>query len=1105
MKLSILLLSVILLTSSLPFIQADGGVLSEPGTNSGEAFMDIDMFLNGTVGNNGTATIFENITVYFDTPLCTTYGNISFRNVTMLFAPDSRLINHGNLTVADIDGKAVTDHDRSKMIGNESAPAEVSNDRYEGNITIGNSLVNRVILAGTIYEEPTSMALSGSSLVECDVIRESFDIRDCFLENTRINMGHSNITRSLLVNSSLFARGTHLRHLEFSNSTFRTDSDTDLEDLDFRVDVDKPFPAVQLLGGHSQNVRNITIKGYETGILKEGGSVNIFNVTVEDCQIGVFAYDSTSIYVKRTEISNCTVAIGNSGLVSLDDCLVRGGTIAMSDHSLLTYRCEFISMDSISDVMTGSIRNSTFISMEIGLDQPMGTTVTGNRFLSCKVAISDPSGCLIYHNSFIDNDEIDDGPASTGWYEQDLEQGNYYSSYKGLDDGSNDRVAYDGIGDTDIPFLGRDLYPFMKDLAWEMPDIPRPNTEHLLGTGIVNLSWSSIDTTGSFVQRSPSETFSMDVRTWSLRGNNISIENNPNGTQFFRVAVYNPIGFRGWSNPIKVRIDQIPLSPVNIVINEVQRGNSLEISWEHRGEDIERTLVYYTGRNYQPPPREVFHPMNTLTLEGLANGVEHTIFLLTEDSSGQISLPTANYTGVPVDSIPPPPPKELRADVISNTSIELFWDPPSIQDISGYEIYRKGPQDEELQRYEKVSRFSVSYVDRELLDNTTYVYAMRAIDDDGPLSVLSEKIEVTTFHYNRDPEFNGSFQVISLFEDQEVYRIPIADIASDPDGDRMIIKVEDSEKVDAEISGDFLIIEPRENEAGIGFIRIQASDGEVSTVFIIDILIEEVPDPPSDVRILFPINGSVYLPGSPVILRGEAFDPDVEYGDILTYRWISSKDGPLNGQGSEQDHDSIILTPGLHTITMEVFDTSSTIITRNVTVMVSLWGWSKRPWNGLFIRGSANEEGGEFLVRIENDSPIQLIFSIGPTGETDPTSFGERGLIVSPSSTGDMKIPFIGDHEPGEEVAISLLISAETTNGTFGGWMELNFTIEVVKEDEDEGPQYLIIVLIVISALIAIVGVIIFLTLGKMGYRIRSYQKVQDDDGVQEDGAANGK
>jgi parallel beta-helix repeat protein len=86
---------------------------------------------------------------------------------------------------------------------------------------------------------------------------------------------------------------------------------------------------------------------------------------------------------------------------------------------------------------------------------------------------------LVYHNNFIDNTRYqgyDTDPALNDWHHPDLLEGNYWSDYPGVDDGSGTgkhAIAGDGIGDTDIPWPRPDLdyYPFILESGWLTPPL----------------------------------------------------------------------------------------------------------------------------------------------------------------------------------------------------------------------------------------------------------------------------------------------------------------------------------------------------------------------------------------------------------------------------------------------------------------------------------------------------------------------------------------------------------------------------------------------------------------------------------------------------------
>jgi fibronectin type 3 domain-containing protein len=88
-----------------------------------------------------------------------------------------------------------------------------------------------------------------------------------------------------------------------------------------------------------------------------------------------------------------------------------------------------------------------------------------------------------HHNNFINGTVVNvtDSGANTTW-DDGSGEGNYWSNYTGLDDGSDGRVAGDGIGDTNIPHMGLDNYPLMT--PWGVPPTIISVTPQNLATNI---------------------------------------------------------------------------------------------------------------------------------------------------------------------------------------------------------------------------------------------------------------------------------------------------------------------------------------------------------------------------------------------------------------------------------------------------------------------------------------------------------------------------------------------------------------------------------------------------------------------------------------------
>jgi len=99
-----------------------------------------------------------------------------------------------------------------------------------------------------------------------------------------------------------------------------------------------------------------------------------------------------------------------------------------------------------------------------------GNTINNNRNGIILWGVSDNT---VYHNNIIDNSmqAVDTDPAANDWHHPDLLEGNYWSDYPGVDDGSGTgkhAVAGDGIGDTHTPWptIDYDYYPFTSESGW---------------------------------------------------------------------------------------------------------------------------------------------------------------------------------------------------------------------------------------------------------------------------------------------------------------------------------------------------------------------------------------------------------------------------------------------------------------------------------------------------------------------------------------------------------------------------------------------------------------------------------------------------------------
>jgi len=192
--------------------------------------------------------------------------------------------------------------------------------------------------------------------------------------------------------------------------------------------------------------------------------------------------NSYGIYVSRCTGNNVlnNIGIDNSfGMYVLysDDILIRDNNVSGSTYGIQLFEshgntilCNNVSYNPSYSIYlaysnTNNVTSNTVSQNDWGLtlynsssNTFEGNTVSYNTF---GIATTYSPSNTIYHNNFISNvDQITRDLVSANMWSQDGE-GNHWSDYQGVDDGSNGRVAGDGVGDTLIPHLGVDYYPLM--------------------------------------------------------------------------------------------------------------------------------------------------------------------------------------------------------------------------------------------------------------------------------------------------------------------------------------------------------------------------------------------------------------------------------------------------------------------------------------------------------------------------------------------------------------------------------------------------------------------------------------------------------------------
>jgi len=255
-----------------------------------------------------------------------------------------------------------------------------------------------------------------------------------------------------------------------------------------------------------KNQKNLVIDPTTFPNVGQLGLVNSENITVKDTNLSgelLFAFTTDST------IENVSISRSNYGVN-----LAYSNRNKITQTILTSTMAGIVLMGSSSNaIMSNVISNSGY---GVAGWSPVGwgsqfniisdNTISNNEYYGFSLD-GYSTGNMIYHNNIKNNivQAYDQNPANNNWHHPDLLEGNYWSDYPGVDDGSGTgkhSIAGDGIGDTNIPWPGPgyDYYPFVREL----------NT--LVGTNIV-FTEPSTGTTVKFEEVTSSGTTNVTTST----------------------------------------------------------------------------------------------------------------------------------------------------------------------------------------------------------------------------------------------------------------------------------------------------------------------------------------------------------------------------------------------------------------------------------------------------------------------------------------------------------------------------------------------------------------------------------------------------------------
>lgn len=264
--------------------------------------------------------------------------------------------------------------------------------------------------------------------------------------------------------------------------------------------------SIYMSSSSSNTISGNTVLGNSYGIRLDSSNGNIIsgNTVSNNNWFGIRLSQSST-----NTISGNIVSGNNQGIVILNsnDNTISGNTVSgnYNEGIILGYSSSnTISGNTISSNSDGiylyansnsnTINGNTVSGNGYGiyLSQSNSNTISGNIVSGngYGIYLFQSSSNIIFHNNIITNTFQLDSIQSTNTWDNGDGEGNHWSDYTGLDDGSIDprtglpRVAGDGIGDTNIPHQGVEWYPLMSPWTPSPVDVIEELKQYIQGLDV---------------------------------------------------------------------------------------------------------------------------------------------------------------------------------------------------------------------------------------------------------------------------------------------------------------------------------------------------------------------------------------------------------------------------------------------------------------------------------------------------------------------------------------------------------------------------------------------------------------------------------------------
>ena len=184
---------------------------------------------------------------------------------------------------------------------------------------------------------------------------------------------------------------------------------------------------------------------------------------------------------------------------------------------------------------------------------------------------------------------------------------------------------------------------------------------------------------------------------------------------------------------------EAPTNPKNLKVNDVS-SDSVSLSWEAATDNV-GVMGYLVYRDNQLI-QTVTDADLAYTDNGLTEDTTYTYEVRAVDQAGNVSAASNAVTARTklASSSPPAVPLNLKVTSVTTDSVSLSWESATDSiDVIGYIIYRDNQLIQGV-----IGAEEVAYTDIGLMEDTMYTYQVRAVDQAGNISEMSNTVTAKT-------------------------------------------------------------------------------------------------------------------------------------------------------------------------------------------------------------------------------------------------------------------------------------------------------------------------------------------------------------------------